>query len=118
MPGTRPGDFDFLIGVPFGGLPGFIAGIYYTVTKPLYLTNFGNALDTICVSASLFFGGCAVLKLYQICDPGHGLYNRPAVSTACSLFLAVFSCISFGLMFGGVGVAVADTFKFLFHLLH
>ena len=100
------GDFNNLIGVLYGALPGFIAGWI----KRLYLSSFGNGIDTLILFLAFFFGGCAFLRLYRCCDPGDGLYNKPEISNTRRRLLVVLSSIAFGLMFYAVGAAVADTF--------
>ena len=104
MPKT--GDFNDLVGVFYGALPGFIAGLI----KRLYLSSFGNGIDTLILFLAFFFGGCGFLRLYRSCDPGYGLYNKPEISDARRRLFVVLSSIAFGLIFYAVGAAVADTF--------
>ena len=105
----------FLIGVLLGVLPGFIAGLS---TTPFYVSSVGNGLDTIILLISLLFGGCLVLRLYTLCDPGHRMHDRPEVSRSRFFVLTVLSSVGFLMIFYGIGVTAADTWKALVSFVH
>ena len=113
--GSLRRDPYFLIGVLLGVLPGFIAGVW---TEPFYLSSVGNGIDTIVLLISLLVGGCLVLRLYTLCDPGHGMHDRPELSKTRFCVLTVLASVGFLMIFYGIGVTAADTWKALLSFAH